>query len=286
MMKFAICNETFLDWPMERAAAFAAECGYTGFELAPFTLGPSVSAISAGERKKLRETITRAGLEVIGLHWLLAKTTGLHVTSRDEATRRRTTEYLIELVRLCSDLGGTLMVFGSPGQRNLVEGMSSEEGRELAARTFEPVLPVLEKHGVTLALEPLGPAEGNFLLTAAETMELARRLDSPRVRLHLDCKAMSSESHPIPDLIRRYRAEMAHFHANDPNRRGPGMGELDFAPILKALHEIEYDGWVSVEVFDYEPGPERLARESIENLRLALARLPERVVAVQDASWM
>ena len=75
---------------------------------------------------------------------------------------------------------------------------------------------------------------------------------------------MSSEPTPIPDLLRQFRREMVHFHANDPNLRGPGMGELDFVPIFEALGEIDYRGWVSVEVFDYTPGVERLAKDSID----------------------
>ena len=76
-----------------------------------------------------------------------------------------------------------------------------------------------------------------------------------------EMKAMFSESTPIPELIRQNRSMLVHFHANDPNLQGPGFGDLDFVPILEALGEIDYQGWVSVEVFDYEPGVERLARE-------------------------
>jgi sugar phosphate isomerase/epimerase len=126
---------------------------------------------------------------------------------------------------------------------------------------------------VRLALEPLGPAEGNFLNTAAEAVAMIRRINSPWVQLHLDCKAMASEATPIPQLIHENRDVLAHFHANDPNRQGPGMGELKFEPILAALGEVDYRGWVSVEVFDYTPGCERLARESIDNLRRSLAAI-------------
>lgn len=272
-MKFAICNETFLDWPFERAFAFARECGYTGIEIAPFTLANNVRDISPRTRTEVRRQAEEAGLEVVGLHWLLARTEGFHLTTPDAAVRRATAEYLADLARCCRDLGGSLMVFGSPMQRNLPAGTSHEQGMERAAEVFLALVPALEETEVTLAIEPLGPAEGNFLNDSADAARLAEMVGSSWCRLHLDCKAMSTEAVPIPDIIRREGGLLAHFHANDPNKLGPGMGELDFHPILEALGEIDYRGWVSVEVFDYSPGPERLARESIDNLRRVLADL-------------
>lgn len=269
-MKYAICNETFENWPQEKACAFAAECGYTGLEIAPFTLGENANDVTAAQRTQMRRTVEKSGLETVGLHWLLAKTTGFHLTTADEAVRKKTGAYLGDLARLCQDLGGNLMVLGSPMQRNLPPEMSHEEGIKHAAHTISLALPALEETGVTIAVEPLGPAEGNFLLTADKGVELIEMIGSPHVRLHLDVKAMSTEATPIPEIIRKHAKYLAHFHANDPNRRGPGMGEVDFKPILKALREIDYGGWVSVEVFDYEPGAERLARESIENLKSAM----------------
>ncbi len=272
-MKLAICNETFQDWPFEKAFAFAADCGYTGIEIAPFTMAPYATQIPPSRRAEVRRQAEDAGLEVVGLHWLLAKTEGFHVTSPDAEVRRRTADYLKELVQLCVDLGGKVMVFGSPQQRNLLPGVSHDQALEYAADVFHRLLPALEANEVVVALEPLGPQETTFLVTTAEAVALAERIGSPQVRLHLDCKAMATEPIPPADLIRRYHQLMAHFHANDPNRQGPGMGQLDMRPILEALGEVDYRGWVSVEVFDYSPGVECLARKSIENLRRCLAEL-------------
>jgi sugar phosphate isomerase/epimerase len=264
---YAICNETFGDWPLQRACEFSAECGYTGIELAPFTLAKLVTDITAPRRAEIRRTIERAGLKTVGLHWLLAKTTGFHLTSADKDVRRKTGEYLAELARFCAEVGGTVMVFGSPKQRDLAEGMDRQTGMKHAAEVFRGLMPTLEKTGVTLAVEPLAPAETNFLPSAAEAVELIEMVDSPRCRLLLDCKAMASEKTDIPTLIQRHHKHLAHFHANDPNLQGPGFGKLDFVPILRELRRIGYKGWVSVEVFDYSPGAERLARESIAYLK-------------------
>ena len=92
-LRLAICNETFGDWPFQRACDFAAQCGYTGIEIAPFTLAEYVTDISAGRRAEIRKQAERANLEVVALHWLLTKTEGLHLTSPDRQIRRKTAEY-------------------------------------------------------------------------------------------------------------------------------------------------------------------------------------------------
>ena len=89
-MQYGICNETFGNWPLKRVCEFAADSGYTGIEIAPFTLGENPHEISSNQRGDLRRIIAQAGLECIGLHWLLAKTEGLHVTSPNEYIRSRT----------------------------------------------------------------------------------------------------------------------------------------------------------------------------------------------------
>ena len=267
MMKLGICNETFQDWPFEKAFKCAKELGYTGIEIAPFTIEKNVNDISSDQRTEVRQLASEIGLEVIGLHWLLAFTDGYYLTSPDEETQKRTTDYLCSLSKLCNDLGGGVMVLGSPQQRNLLPNVSLDQAMEIAAKVISDACDQFAADNVVLALEPLGPAEGDFLLTAEEGVKLMRMINHPNVQLHLDVKAMSSEEKSIPEIIKDSADHIAHFHANDPNKRGPGMGDQDFAPIIAALKEINYDKWISVEVFDYDPGIEALATESINCLR-------------------
>jgi sugar phosphate isomerase/epimerase len=273
MIELGLCNELFEGWELDRVCATAAGLGYAGLELAPFTLAPTINDLPGWRRREIRRTIEEAGLRTIGLHWLLAKTEGLHLTSPDDATRKRTAAYLIALAEATAELGGSLMVLGSPKQRGLLPGVSIHQAFDYAALVLDAAMPAIGAVGVDLCLEPLAPSETDFLNTIAEARTLIDRVGHPALRLHLDVKAMHGDTGgSVTELIARHGAEARHFHAQDAgNLQGPGMGETEFGPILRALVASGYAGWVSVEVFDYEPGPERIARESIDCLRRELA---------------
>ena len=275
-MKIAFCNEVYGNWPLEKQFAFTAECGYDGVELAPFTLDAKwvsqeekcadVTRILPQERDEMVKLAEKEGLKLPGLHWLLAKTDGFYLTSPYPETRRKTTDYFKALIELCADLGGEYMVLGSPVQRNILPNFSYNDAMKYAADVLSGTLDLLERYRITLALEPLAPAETNFLANAAQALELIELMGKPKpLAIHLDCKAMAGgEDRPIPDVIRdeRFVPYEKTFHANDPNLQGPGFGDLDFQPIIAALAETGFDGWIGVEPFDYSVGVEQLAKES------------------------
>lgn len=266
-MKFAICNELFESWSHEKAIDFIAATGYAGVEVAPFTLGDSPTDVSASQRTAFRAQVESAGLEMLGLHWLLARTDGFHLTSHDADVRWRTLQRMIELANLTADLGGNVMVFGSPQQRNFISPVTQDNAFEYTVALLCELVQTLVATNVTLAIEPLGPEETNFIQTAAEAQRICDAIGSPQVQLHLDVKAMSTERATVPEIIRQSAGKFVHFHANDPNRQGPGTGDVDFVPIFEELNRCDYQGWVSVEVFDFSAGPESIAIESLEYMR-------------------
>jgi sugar phosphate isomerase/epimerase len=270
-MKFAICNETYQGWDFERTCGHIAETGYDGVEIAPFTLKADPREISEAEAKACGETARAAGLEVVGLHWLLVKPSWLSLNTDDPLLAKDSVAFGKHLARTCAAMGGQIMVWGSPKQRDLQDGWDYDEAAKRAADTLRQISETCADCGVTIAMEPLGRKETNFLNTAEETVRLIELVGHPNCRLHLDVKAMSDEEKPIPQIIAESKDYTVHFHANDPNLRGPGFGEVKFEPIAAALHASGYDRYVSVEVFDYTPDPETIAIQSLDYLKQVFA---------------
>lgn len=239
--------------------------------MAPYTLADPVFPEAARRATALRRAAEDMGLRLLGLHWLFARTEGLHVHHPDPAVRRAAGEHFVRLMDLCRDLGGEIMVFGSPGARGL---LPREAWADAWARTrdfFAGLMPEAEARGVVICFEPLARHSTTFVQTAAEALRLMREVGHPRFRLNLDTGALADEPRPPAETILQVAAAapgaIAHVQVNDPNRQGPGMGALDFGPIRDALTAAGYAGYLSVEAFDFTAGPERIARESLRYLR-------------------
>jgi len=270
-VRFGSCNEMFEGWELSRQFAFLRECGYEGVEIAPFTIAKDVTDVPVARRREVATLAKEHGIDVIGLHWLLVGPEGMYVTHTDPAIRQRTTSYLKELMRFCADVDGKVLVFGSPKQRNLLPGVTRAQATAWLIEAFEAALPVAEQVGVTLCLEPLPAPECDFITSTSEAIEVIDAIKHPRLRLVLDVKSMAGEElvtgSSIPETIRRVAPYVSHVQANDANLGYPGSGDIDFVPIFGALKDVGYDGFVSVEVFDFTPGPETIAHKSLDYMQ-------------------
>lgn len=275
-MKIALCNVTIAALPFERQCEMAAELGYDGLEIAPVTLDPDPRLLSAEKRAALRRAASNAGIIITGLHGLMRTPQNLSITSRDAAQRKHTVEVMRGLCGLAADLGGRILVHGSPEQRRLEPGLE-DEGRKYAIDCFAAVADDAAAAGVVYCVEALSRQQTGCINTIAEAVALVRGVNNPGLRTMLDCSAAATtETESIPDLIRRWLPTglIAHVHLNDPNRRGPGEGDLAFAPIFAALREQNYAGNFGVEPFVYKPDGPTCAARAIGYVRGVIEALP------------
>jgi D-psicose/D-tagatose/L-ribulose 3-epimerase len=255
-MRIALCNEVLAGMPLEQRCEYAACLGYDGLEIAPFTLSDTPEQISTAEATRIRRIVEASGLVVTGLHWLLVKPDGLSLTDPDAAVRKRTLDVMTHLIGLCAELGGSVLVHGSPKQRQIAPDETHAIALERLKDALAQAALIAARSGVTYCIEPLSQRETSLVNTIAEAAELVRSIDHPNFKTMIDCSAAGqTEAEPVADLIDRWLPTglIAHLQVNDPNRRGPGQGQMKFAPILAALKRHNYSGTIAVEPFDYVP---------------------------------
>ena len=277
-MKISICNELFQGWPIEKVFEYAAQLGYDGVEIAPYTLADSVTEISQKKRSAIRRAAEENGIEIVGLHWLLAKPEGLYINHPDEIIRIRTQEYMEALIHFCADIGGKVLVHGSPHQRTIQAGWDLRESWSYAKETFETCLKIARKRNVFYGIEPLEHAITNFINTADEALRLVKEIRHPNFKMIFDCRSASIQEKSVTEaLIRALDSRyLCHVHVNDANGRGPGFGETKFSPILKTLVKNNYQGYISVEVSHFDPDPQTIASRSIGYIKGILETLSEK----------
>ena len=198
----------------------------------------------------------------------------------EPALRQRTKQVMVRLVELCAALGGSYLVHGSPKQRSVPADSTREEAWDRARECLSGAASAAARCGVTYCLEPLSHRETDLFNTVEECARMVDEIAEPALRTMIDCSAAGqTEKLPVHELMAQWmpRGVVGHVQVNDPNRRGPGQGALDFGPVLRVLRDMEaqghFPGIVGVEPFDYVPDGPGCAAHSIGFLRGVLQGL-------------
>jgi sugar phosphate isomerase/epimerase len=263
-LRHAICNEVFENFTLPDACRAIRKAGYTGIEIAPFTLAEDPATLSPARRRECRDIVASEGLQFVGLHWLMVSPKGLHVTTPDADLRCRSWQHIRHLIDLCADLGPDgLLVFGSPKQRGTTGGIGRADATRHFVEGLAAVAPQAGLRGVTILMEALPLGQCDVVTSLDEAAALVRQIDHPAIRTMFDCHNAVDETEPHSALVERYYHLIRHIHVNELDGRHPGTGSYDFKPLFDLLRRREYPGWISLEAFDFTPGAETIARESL-----------------------
>ncbi len=276
--QYAMCNESLQEKSWEQQCEIIGKAGYTGVEIAAFTLvEQSVDEISVQRRKEMVAVMKNNGLECAGLHWLLAPPPkGLHFTTPDKAVREKTVAYLDKLIDFCGDLDGTVMVFGSPKQRNAM-GIPVAEAKKYFAEGLAAVADHAQERKVKILLETLDSSQTDVVNTMAEAVEIIEQIDHPAVQTMFDFHNTADEKQSFVELLEKYHKYIYHVHVQEMDGRHLGTGDaaVEFVDAFQFLKNIKFCGWVSLEVFDFTPGGEKIAVESFEVLKQIESKLSQ-----------
>jgi D-psicose/D-tagatose/L-ribulose 3-epimerase len=278
--RHSICNEVFEGWKFSDTCGAIKKAGYDGIEIAHFTLKASPAEITAAERAEYRRIMRDEGLAFVGLHWLMVAPPGLHVTTPDAELRRKSWQHIGHLVDLCADLAedalpgsSRLMIFGSPKQRTSTGGLSPAEAFKNYEDGLAGVAPHALGRGVTILAEVLPRHDSDVMNLEEEAAGLVRRIGSPAIQTMFDTHNAADETDPHAAVIERHFGIIKHIHVNEMDGRHPGTGNYDFRPVFATLKRLNYQGWVSLEVFDFSAGAEKIAGDSLRYLNSIIETL-------------
>lgn len=266
--RLAVCSGTFQGWTFAEACKGAVRTGYEGIEIAPHLLSDDPNSLSAARRRELRDIRESEGLLYVGMHNMLKAPRWLHLTTPDRIRRERSWDYFRGLVDLCADLGdGGLMILGSARQRGTADGATQREAVGRLSEGLAKVASDAEARRVRILLEPLAPHLCDVVNNLEEAISIVEQIGSPAVQSMFDTHNAVGETLPHGEAIRKYDRYLKHVHVNELDGRHPGTGDYDFRPVLQALKDLAYPGWVSLEVFHFDHGPENIARDSARFIR-------------------
>ncbi len=191
-----------------------------------------------------RKAVEAAGLRVVGLHSLLYDQPGLGLFGAEDQ-RRQTMDFMEHLSRVCRDLGGRTLIWGSGRRRG---DMPPDDATRAAIAFFRELCPKIADHGTCFCFEPLGPDDADFINSALDALQIVLAVDHPALKVQLDAKALVANGEAELATFQAVAPHLVHFHANEPDLGVLGTsGAVDHGLLGGFLSDIGYSGCVSIE---------------------------------------
>jgi sugar phosphate isomerase/epimerase len=275
MIQLAFSTNAFKQNSLDEAIDFIGDVGYAGVELMADLHHAYPPAMDAARRERVRSHLAGRGLPVsnVNAFTLFACGDTYHPTwiEDDAAERERRVRHTLACVELAATFGARTISL-QPGGPTIGTTITRDLAAERYAEGLSRVVPLAKRHNLVLGIEP---EPGLFIETAAEYLEFKDRFfrDEDAVRMNCDVGHLFCVGDDPADVIRRCAGHVAHVHVEDIGKNRvhqhltPGKGVIDFKGVFDALDDIDYRGWVTVELYPYETTAAGVAKLAYEHLR-------------------
>ena len=254
-----------LHGPIAESFARASAWGYDGLELHlrdPRDVS-SKELLGLSERYDIPVTTLGTGMA--------AGADGLTFTDPDGVVRRRAVERVKEHIKLAAQLNSAVTIGVLNGNVGRDEA-EAKRRRDMHRDCLTECCQTAADARVTLLLEPLNRYECDWLNTTVDALALIEQIGAANLKYLADTFHMNIEEADVAASLRSSRGALGYVHLADTNRQGPGRGHLPVREILRALADVNYDGWLSLECLPI-PDAATVAGECLQQVRRLLSEL-------------
>lgn len=270
-MKFAFSSNAFTNYSLTNSIIEISKLGYDGVEImcdVPHAYPPTTDSKAVEE---INNVIKQSNLLVsnINAFTLFGIQDTYHPSwiEQDESFRNKRIEHTINSIKLAKKLKAKNISIEPGGP---IDNSQNKGGyMKLFADGLRKVLPVAEDQEIKILVEP----EPSLLLeTSSDFLNFIKDFDSPFLRLNFDIGHFYCVREEPSILVSKLSDYIEHFHIADIKNRVHqhlilGDGDIDFKSVFKAIHEIDYVGFITVELYPYKNNPIEAAKRSLDYIK-------------------
>lgn len=234
-----------------------------GVEIAPSLIWEEPTEISPQEIIEFKKNLNSFNLELVGFHSLLYTKPELELFKNNNL-RRQTIDYIFKLIKLCNDLGGKKLIFGSPKNRRL-NGRTYEECFQQSISDFREIAKFSKKYKIYFCIEPLSKNISEFIQSVKEGIEIVESVNEEHFKLHIDTKTLFHTKEDLKAIIKNKTHLVEHVHVSDDNLNPPGTINFNHEITGKILKKINYNKYVSIEMLTNKESHKQEKIKVIEN---------------------
>jgi protein FrlC len=252
-------------YPLDEVIKRLARIGYQGIEIGAASPHAYPRHMTPERKQYIRDVLQDNNLQVAAMLPAPGGGQGANVASPIPEERADTIQYYKDVVDLCAYWGGKKVIYVAGWQ---IFGTTRRQAWDWSLQALGDIARHASDAGVTMVVEPT-PTDSNLIETADDALELQEAAGLDNVKVMFDTFHAIYRNEPITDYVYRMGKELSHVHLSDNDRLPPGSGSTDFRPLLAALEDVGYDGWLSMEISFDRRGvdPDSVARKALEHLQ-------------------
>jgi protein FrlC len=252
-------------YPLEETIKRIARIGYDGIEIGAASPHAYPKYLSKDRRREIKHVLDAHGIALSSMLPAPGGGPGNNVASPSPEERRAAIEHYKEVAELCAEWGGRTVLYVAGWQ---VFGTSRKQAWEWSRTALTEIGKAAADLGVTMAVEPTA-VDSNLIESCDDAIELMEEVNLPNVKLMFDTIHVMYRNEVPTDYVYQMGKNLHHIHLSDIDRLAPGLGRGDFVGLIAALKEIDFQGYLTMEIgFNTRSvEPDKVAREAYQYIK-------------------